>query len=130
MRVDGPLITLELVSSDPVDQLEPRVNPAWYVRERDKQPPLGWRHFHLRTADIHDTPLLVDDEQAVTEAAWSGGDRRCAPSPKDRLDPQHQLARAEGFSHVIVRAQLKPGDPIGFGALGCQYQDRRRPDRS
>jgi len=44
-------------------------------------------------------------------------------SPKNRLDPGHQLPWAKRLGDVIVRAQLQANDPVGFLSLGGEHDD-------
>src|SRR3990170_4479233 len=48
---------------------------------------------------------------------------------KDRLDPGHDLPRAERFGDVVVRTQLKPDDAVRFVPLRGQHHHRRPADR-
>ena len=48
-------------------------------------------------------------------------------APQDRVDPQDQLARAERFRDVIVRAELQADDAIDFLRLRRQHDDRNVP---
>src|SRR5581483_7944797 len=124
VRVDGALISVELVAAHPVDQLEPRVDPPGHGGQRDQDAPLGGRELGLRAADRRDAPRLVDDQFAAAIA----GElliRGRAAAPEDRLDPQDQLTGAERLRHVVVGAEFEPADPVFLGAFRGQYQDRR-----
>ena len=54
----------------------------------------------------------VDDEVAVDQRAAARG--AVARAAQHRVDPQHQLARAERLGDVVVGAQLEPDDPVGL----------------
>ena len=60
-------------------------------------------------------PRQVDDQVAVLEPAVVGL-AALAGTPQHRLDPQHQLARAERLGHVVVRTALQSDDAVGLGA--------------
>ena len=65
---------------------------------------------------------LVDDEVAVDQRAAA---RRGGAGPaQHRVDPQHQLARAERLGDVVVGADLEPDDPVGLLAERGQHDDR------
>src|SRR5689334_10532756 len=68
VRVHGPLIPLELIPPDPVDQLEPGVHPARHGGQRNQQAPFGRGQIHGGTAHHHGPPRLVDDQFVVTIA--------------------------------------------------------------
>src|SRR6185437_8932019 len=108
VRVNGPLIPLELVPPDPVDQLEPGVHPARHGGKRQQQAPFGRGQVYGRTAHHHGPPWLVDDQFVVAVAgdALLGG-RDTGAAPQDRLHAEHQFPWAERLGHVVVGAQLQ-----------------------
>src|SRR5215475_6164873 len=106
VRVDRPLVAIEFVAADAVDQLEPRVHPAGYGGERDEDAPLGRSQVHRLTPDQDSPARLVDLQCAVPEPAYLliAVGRRLAP--QYGLHSQDKLARAEGLRHVVVGAEL------------------------
>ena len=45
-------------------------------------------------------------------------------APQHGLDPGYQFPRAEGFDHIVVRAQREPGHPVDLLAP-CREHDYR-----
>jgi hypothetical protein len=70
-------------------------------------------------------PRLVDAQHArAITGDLPVADR--SPSAQDRLDPQHELPRAERLRDVVVGAEFQAPDPVLLAALGGQHQDRNR----
>src|SRR6185437_7754554 len=126
VRVDRPLVALELVPAHPVDQLEAGVDAPGHGRERAEYPPLGGGERRLRAAHGHGPARLVDDQGPAPEAGDAVGGRGRAAAAQDRLHPQHELPRAERLGHVVVRAELEPAYPVLLGGLRGQHQDGNR----
>src|SRR6185437_9222653 len=101
VRVDRPLVALELVPAHPVDQLEAGVDAPGHGRERAEYPPLGGGERRLRAAHGHGPARLVDDQGPAPEA----GDA------------------------VVGRAELEPAYPVLLGGLRGQHQDGNRRQR-
>src|SRR5262249_15375717 len=95
VRVHGALIPFELVATDPVDQLEPRVHPAGHRGQCQQQAPFGGGEVNGRAAYHDRPPRLVDDQLVVAVAGHPLLRRRAAAAPQDRLNAEHQLPRAE-----------------------------------
>ena len=59
------------------------------------------------------------------------GRRNLLRSPQDGADPRNKLAQAERLCHVIVGAELEPGNTVGLAGSGRHHDDRnggaRRP---
>ena len=105
--VDGPLIALELMSADPVDQLVPRVHLARHRGQRHQDPPLGrvssasWP----RAVTSRCASSMTSTAPAVAGIPLSGGRQAAA---QHRLDPQHQFPRAKRLGHLVIGAQFSP----------------------
>src|SRR5215469_6750343 len=69
VRVDRPLVALELIPANPVDQLETRVHPARHRGQGDQDSPFGRSQVDLGPADLRRPPRLVDDQRARPEPA-------------------------------------------------------------
>src|SRR3974390_3230589 len=108
VRIDGALVALELVAAYLVDELVARVDAAGNPGQREQHTPLGRRELDGLAPHDREVPVLVDHELTGTERLWSAAGRVAGPAPQDRLDAQHDLARAERLRHVVVGAEFEP----------------------
>src|SRR5713101_863699 len=129
MGVDSALVALEVVAADAVNQLEPRVDPAGDRGQGYQDAPFRRSQLDFAAADLCHPPGLVDDQGAVPEPADPLLGRRCRVAAQDRLDPEHQLTRAERLGHVVVGTELEARDAVLLTGLRRQHQDRRRAGR-
>ena len=93
MRVDGALVTFELVPSYQVDQLVSRVDPARDACQGGEDAPLGGGQFDGLSADDNLATEIVDDQFTVTKGRDGGVLARVASSPEDglrRAAPAHE----------------------------------------
>jgi hypothetical protein len=54
----------------------------------------------------------VDDQVAVADDPGGVRAQGRTAAAQDRVDAEHQLARAERLAHVVVSAELQAGDPV------------------
>jgi hypothetical protein len=66
--------------------------------------------------------LLVDPQQPATVRHRSGALAAARPAAEDRLNAQGQLARAERLGHIVVGAELEPGDPVTIVRTGREHE--------
>ena len=76
-----------------------------------------------RRPSVTSAPAAVDHEVAVDEHGRAGRCRRLPAAPQDRVDAQHQLARAEGLGDVVVGADLQADDPVLLAAERGEHDD-------
>jgi hypothetical protein len=70
--------------------------------------------------------LGVERDRPVLERARRAGRRRRARAPQQRAHARDELARAERLRHVVVRAELEPGDALRFLAARRQHDHGNR----
>ena len=68
--------------------------------------------------EVHLDPLEVDDRRRRLDRDG------LLRSPEQRPDPRRQLAKAERFRDVVVRAELQPDDLVELRVLGREHDDR------
>ena len=73
--------------------------------------------------DGHPVPTAVELDRADDQGPLGVLDRRTGP-PQHRLDPGHDLARAERLGDVVVAAQLQAEHPVDLVVAGGAEQDR------
>ena len=122
MGVDGALEGVDVGAAHGVEQLRAREDaPGWRASAATSWNSVGVRSI---AAPSRDTCIraLVDDEVSAPQhvAAGAGG----IDTAQHRAHARHQLARAEWLGHVVVRAELETGEPIGFVDPRRQHDDR------
>src|SRR3954454_4205167 len=128
MRVDRLGRTVPVRIPDRLEDLRPRVNCADVVGQECQQVELLGGQRNLITADANAARSTVQlhrpDGLRAGHVARTGlpVDR----SPTHRTDASDQLAKAEWFRDVVVRAELEPEHSVELLASRSQHDDGRR----
>ena len=96
-------------------------------QEREQVELLG-RQLDGLAGDRHLARLAVEGRRRRARARRGRG--RALGAAEDRLDPRDELARRERLRHVVVGADLEPGDAVGLLVARGQHHDRHRRARA
>src|ERR1700722_4242692 len=77
-------------------------------------------------ATLHLDSHRTDVNFEVAKAKHLGGRGFLVQSTQHAANPGHQFARAERLGDVVVAAEFKPLDAVGFAGLGGQKDDGSR----
>src|SRR5256714_4788481 len=121
--VDGPGTAVCRVPPHRGEQLLPRVDPAGAVQQVGQQVELGRGERDRCAVRVDGAPLRVEHDR--TGLADPGPLGRGTGSAQYRLDPGHQLARAERLGGGVVGALFETEDPVDLVVAGGQEQYRR-----
>ena len=121
MGVDRPLVRLERDTVDRVEQLRTREDPTRLAGHRRQELELGGGQVHRPAPDLHPHPRQV---QAQVAGAQHLGASLGELAAQHRPHAGDQLAGAERLGHVVVRAELKPDQLVGFVVAGGEHDDR------
>ena len=132
MHRDGAFVAVKFVAPHLVEQLGAAENLPGMARQKPQQVEFFGRERDLRSPRVTVRDWLRSRRRSPKiERVFRSLPRRRAAAQYG-LDAHDQLARAERLGDVIVRAQLKPDDAVGFVAACGEHDDRdiarrRRP---
>ena len=126
MHVHHTLIAEEVVAPDALQQLRPAVDDAGSAGQLAQQVEFQRREVDgcpalddPATRQVDAQRRRVDDPAcAIRERADDG-----ATAPQHGLDPGHKLAGAERLGQVVIGAELKAHNTVGFLTLGREHED-------
>src|SRR6202162_2955033 len=110
-------------------ELQARNNRAPAPHEREKKLVLLWSDLDDLAGPRDGSGGEIDLDVAEPLDRGRRRPRRAGEpgvSPQQRLDTREDLEDAEGFRHVVVRAELQSADLVGLLSAGRQDQDRHR----
>ena len=110
---------------DLLEQLVARERLAGVGQEEAQQVELARGEREPTAAEGGGVLGRVHDQVAVGDGASDAATGPLPGPPQDRVDPEHELARAERLGHVVVGAALEPDHPVGLGAEGGQHDHRQ-----
>lgn len=99
------------------------------AHQEDKQLELARRQSDRSRVETGLARHHVHVQVAVGETSRTRGQRarqRASRASQDCLDAGGQLARGEGFGHVVVGSKLQADDPVDLVPLGGKHDDRYR----
>src|SRR5271157_121916 len=114
------------VTPDRVQQLIAGKDASRMTRQIFQQTELGGRRLRELATYHQCHPAAVDlDVSSLHDRRR----QRTLEAPQHRSHPRHQLARAERFGNVVVRAQFQSDDSVRLAHLGRQKDDRNHVER-
>ena len=119
--VDGALPDRDMGAPRRVEQLRARIDPPGMGHQEVQQPELGRPEIDAALSCADPVSRRVEAQPGELDGVV-GALRR--PPAQHRLDPREQLARRERLGQVVVRADLQPGELVGFARSRGQHDDR------
>src|SRR3569832_447103 len=113
MHIDGPLVDVDIVTPNPIEQLFARIDPAGVTHQIFEQPIFGRPQVQVATGAADTMALPVELEIAGLERI---GDELRAGAAEQRLDARHELRHREGLDHIVVRARREAAHAFFFFA--------------
>jgi hypothetical protein len=121
MRIDGSGIDQAFVTPDFIQQTVARLNPSTSENE-------GVQKLELDAGEVHrlaiDRNMVADriDRDATGSYALLFFRSRFAAA-QDRLDPQNDFPRTEGFCYIVISAKFQTDNAVNLFRLGREHQD-------
>src|SRR6185369_11245504 len=127
MDIDRLLVLIErLIVAQQLEQLAARVDPTRPRSEVTEDLEFRGSERDPPRSALHAASLEVDEQIPVTNDAAPGSVREVSVrTTKKRLDPTHQLAKAEGLGEVVIGAELETDDLVDLVVARGQDENRR-----
>src|SRR5664279_13816 len=121
VHIDHPLIPVEVIPPDPLQELPPGKDPPGRIRECGQQVKFQGRQHHRPTCDSHLTAIHIQRQTREDAAPLLG--RRCSGPSQHRLDPRRDLPRAERFGDVVIGSNGQTDELVHLlGPSGDQHE--------
>ena len=118
VNVDRPLVAVEIVAPDSLQQHVARQRDSRVRRQRYEQSVLARFETYVAAVDAYFTRGLIDLEPSKTAHARRTVDTHPA-APQDRANSCDHLSGGKRFDDVVIGAELEADDPVHFiGARG------------
>lgn len=115
---------IRIVPPDGLNDLRPGKRLSAVSRQVREQAEFGGSEANDLLATPYLAGILIQDEVTDHKRAGLGSRVISVCTAELSADPRDQLAGAERFGHVVVRAYFQPEDLVRLIVLGCQHNNR------